>query len=86
MAKGGICVIPNVAVLKKDQKDRLQNGMITLKFHLFTNQTQVRQNANLKFNVFIKLYGVVHYSTIHSAYVKLKVSLTANVCACLLST
>ena len=27
LATDGICVIPNSAVLKKDQKDKLQNGI-----------------------------------------------------------
>lgn len=27
MATDGICVIPNMAVLKKDQKEKLQNGI-----------------------------------------------------------
>lgn len=29
LATDGICVIPNMAVLKKDQKEKLQSGMIT---------------------------------------------------------
>ena len=29
LATDGICVIHNMAVLKKDQKEKLQNGMIT---------------------------------------------------------
>ena len=29
LATGGVCFIPNVSVLKKDLKDKLQNGMCT---------------------------------------------------------